>query len=157
MSEAVITDSTCLIGLERIHQLEILPKVFSPIFIPPAVATEVNLQKDWLRIQSPHNQSLVIALKTQLDPGESEAIALAVEYSEMFIILDDLSAREMALQLNLKVIGTVGLLLRAKSQGIISEIKPLLEGLNQANFRISQSLVEKALQLAGEDDLLNPL
>lgn len=151
MSEAVITDSACLIGLERIQQLEILPKVFLPIFIPPAVAAEVNLKKNWLRVQSPENQSLVIALKTQLDPGESEAIALAVERPEIIIILDDLRARETALQLNLKVIGTVGLLLRAKRQGVISEIKPLLEGLNQANFRISKALVEKALQLAGEE------
>jgi len=155
VSEAVITDSTCLIGLERIQRLEILPKVFSPILIPPAVATEVNLKRDWLRVQSPHNQSLVIALKTQLDPGESEAIALAVEYPETLIILDDLSAREMGLQLNLKVIGTVGLLLRAKRQGVISEVKPLLKALNEANFRISKALVEKALHLAGEESNSN--
>lgn len=150
MSEAVIVDSACLIGLERIGQLDILPQVFSPILIPPAVAGEVNLNMSWLTIETPNNQALIVTLKTQLDPGESEAIALAVERPETFIILDDLSAREFALQLNLKVIGTVGLLLRAKRQGVVLEIKPLLQALGDADFRISEALVRKALQLAGE-------
>ncbi|MFP4299644.1 MAG: DUF3368 domain-containing protein [Spirulinaceae cyanobacterium] len=150
MSEAVVVDSTCLIGLERIGQLDILPQVFSPVFIPPAVAEEVSLYMSWLTLETPNNQALIVTLKTQLDPGESEAIALAVERPDTFIILDDLSAREVALQLNLKVIGTVGLLLKAKRRGVVPEIKPLLQALEDANFRLSEALVYKALQLAGE-------
>jgi len=146
VSEAVIVDSACLIGLERIGKLEILPQVFSPILIPPAVAEEVNLDMSWLTVETPHNHALITTLKTQLDPGESEDIALAVELPETFILLDDLSARELALQLNLKVIGTVGLLLRAKRQGVVPEIKPLLQALENANFRISQALIQKAIQ-----------
>jgi len=66
----------------------------------------------------------------------------------MFLILDDRKARQLALQLNLKVIGTVGMLLRAKGKGIITEIKPLLAALNQADFRISP-LIQNALRIGG--------
>jgi len=151
VKKALITDSTCLIGLERIEQLDLLPKLFSSILIPPAVEAEVNLKRTWLKVEVPRNQLLVTALKNQLDSGESEAIALALEYPEILIVLDDLSARKVGLQLNLKVIGTVGLLLRAKRQGLITEIKPFLKALNQANFRISEALVQKALRLSGEE------
>jgi len=67
---------------------------------------------------------------------------------DVFLILDD-RKRVSFLQLNLKVIGTVGMLLRAKGKGIITEIKPLLAALNQADFRISEPLIH-ALRIAGE-------
>lgn len=60
------------------------------------------------------NLAHVATLKTQVDEGEAEAIALAMELGDVFVILDDRKARQLALQLNLKVIGTVGMLLRAK-------------------------------------------
>ena len=96
------------------------------------------------------NLAVVATLKTQVDEGEAEAIALAMELEDVFVILDDRKARQLALQLNLKVIGTVGMLLRAKCFGIIPEIKPLLTALNQANFRISEPLIQNALRIAGE-------
>ena len=73
-----------------------------------------------------------------------------MELGDVFVILDDRKARLLALQLSLKVIGTVGMLLRAKRFGVITEVKPLLIALNQVDFRISEALVQKALQIAGE-------
>lgn len=96
------------------------------------------------------NLAVAATLKTQVDEGEAEAIALAMELGDVFLILDDRKARQLALQLNLKVIGTVGMLLRAKGKGIITEIKPLLAALNQADFRISEPLIQNALRIAGE-------
>jgi uncharacterized protein len=150
LSEQTVTNSTCLIGLERIGRLDILPQVFSSITIPLAVKAEVGLSLDWLTITAVKNIAAVATLKTQLDDGEAEAIALAMELGDVFIILDDRNARRIAQQLNLKVIGTVGMLLRAKQKGVIVEIKPLLTALEQADFRISESLVQNALLLAGE-------
>lgn len=147
---AAVTNSTCLIGLERIQRLDILPQVFDPITIPPAVQSEVGISAPWLTIQAPQNCGIVQSLQTQIDEGESEAIALAMELGDVFVILDDLSARRVAQQLHLKVIGTTGLLLRAKQQGIIPEIKPILDALTTANFRISATLIRKALELADE-------
>lgn len=145
-----VTNSTCLIGLERIERLDILPQVFSSVTIPTAVSAEVGLSANWLTVRSVQNLALVATLKTQVDEGEAEAIALAMELGDVFIILDDRKARQLALQLNLKVIGTVGMLLRAKHFGIIPQIKPLLTALNQANFRISEPLIQNALRIAGE-------
>ena len=150
MSDPAVTNSTCLIGLERIQRLDILPQLFSPIVIPPAVQAEVGITETWLTVVAVQNQAVVATLKTQVDDGEAEAIALALESGDVFVILDDLAARRVATQLGLKVIGTVGLLLRAKQQSIISEIKPLLVALNEADFRISAAIVQRALQLAGE-------
>lgn len=147
---AAVTNSTCLIGLERIQRLDILPQVFAPITIPPAVQSEVGISAPWLTIQAPQNRGIVQSLQTQIDEGESEAIALAMELGDVFVILDDLSARRVAQQLHLKVIGTTGMLLRAKQQGIIPEIKPILDALTTANFRISSPLIQKALELANE-------
>ena len=150
MSEQTVTNSTCLIGLERIGRLDILPQVFSNVMIPLAVQAEVGLSADWLKVRAVQNIAVVATLKTQGDDGEAEAIALAMELGDVLIILDDRNARRIAQQLNLKVIGTVGMLLRAKQKGVIAEIKPLLTALSQADFRISASLVGNALRLAGE-------
>ncbi|MBE9193589.1 DUF3368 domain-containing protein [Gloeocapsopsis crepidinum LEGE 06123] len=150
MSHPAVTDSTCLIGLERIQRLDILPQVFSPVMIPFAVQAEVGITTTWLTVLTVKNRAVVAALNTQIDNGEAEAIALALEIGNVFAILDDLTARRVATQLGLKVIGTIGVLLRAKQQGIISEIRPLLIALDQADFRVSVALVHRALEIAGE-------
>ncbi len=79
MTVKAVTNSTCLIGLERIERLDILPQVFDAVFAPPAVAKEVRTSLDWLRVQPVANPSVTRALRTQMDEGEAEAIALALE------------------------------------------------------------------------------
>ena len=151
MTRDAVTNSTCLIGLERIGRLDLLPQVFSTVFAPPAVAAEVRSPLSWLRVQAVQNAVAVTTLKTQMDAGEAEAIALAMELGDVLLILDDKKARRVAQQLNLKVIGTVGMLLRGKRQGVIAEIKPLVLALLQADFRISEGIVREALWLSGEN------
>jgi predicted nucleic acid-binding protein len=86
----------------------------------------------------------------RLGPGEREAIALAVELGADEIILDDLSARRMATSLGIPVIGTLGLLLRAKKRGLIREVRPLVEALQSQGFRISERVLSGILAAAGE-------
>lgn len=146
----VVTNSSCLIGLERIQRLELLSQVFTSIVIPETVQQEIGFRAAFLTVQAVQNQNLVTVLKTQVDDGEAEAIALAQEISAANLVLDDGKARKLAKQLGLPVIGTVGILLRAKQQKIIPAVKPLLDALLLSNFRISDALVQKSLQLAGE-------
>ena len=150
MSQQAVTNSTCLIGLERIGRLDLLPQVFPVVFAPPMVAAEVQSPVTWLRVQSVQNTAVIATLRTQMDAGEAETIALAMELGDVILILDDKKARRVAQQIGLKIIGTAGMLLRAKHQGIITEIKPLLTALLQANFRISNAIIQEALRLAGE-------
>ncbi len=152
MSQQAVTNSTCLIGLERIGQLDLLPQVFSTVFAPPTVAAEVRSPLSWLTVQAVQNLAVVATLRTQMDAGEAEAIALAMELGDVILILDDKKARRVAQQIGLRVIGTVGMLLRAKRQGVIGEIKPLLTALIQADFRIADAIIREALRLSGEEN-----
>ncbi|MEH2244898.1 hypothetical protein [Nostoc sp.] len=85
MSVQTVTKSICLIGLERIGRLDILPQVFFQVTIPFAVEAEVGLSAEWLTVQAIKNLAVVATLKTQIDAGEAEAIALAMELEDVFI------------------------------------------------------------------------
>ncbi len=149
MSENDVSDSACLIGLERIGRSEILADSFDVVFIPPAVERELGYKLDWLVVQPVRNFAFVKTLRTQIGEGESEAMALAVELNEL-LVLDDKKARKIAQQIGIEIIGTVGVLLRAKAKEIISEVKPILDELNAVDFRISPTLYQQALRLAQE-------
>ena len=149
MNERIVADSTCLIALERISHLEILPAFFEPVLIPPAVEQEFGISLPWLKLERLSDQTLVVALKMMLDDGEAEAIALAQE-QKCRIILDDRQARSVGGNMGLRVIGTVGILLLAKQRGILPTVKPVLQNLDDTGFYISAALKEEALRLAEE-------
>jgi len=144
VKEPVVSDSTCLIGLERIGELNI-----DPIMIPPEVEREFSSKFSWLQTENLTNNLLVAALHLTVDAGEAEAIALASE-KNCLLISDDKQARAAAKRLGVAIIGTVGVLVRAKQNGVISAIKPILDELELNNFFISRALREEALKLVGE-------
>lgn len=84
-----------------------------------------------------------------VDAGEAEAIALASE-KNCLLISDDKQARAAAKRLGVSVIGTVGILIRAKQNGIITEIRPILDALDENQFRINHELCDEALKIAEE-------
>ena len=91
------------------------------------------------------------ALEKDLDSGESEAITLAVENNADILLLDDKSARLIAANLGLNIIGIVGILIWAKKEGIIKRLSKELENLREkANFRMSEDLIKSALQEVNE-------
>ena len=149
MKEAAAVDSTCLIGLERVSQMDLIPQLFEPVLIAPAIAREFGRPIPWttpVMAPDPHE---VAALAMIVDTGEAEAIAVAVENS-CLLITDDRQARNGARSLGLQVIGTLGILIRAKQQGLIGSIKPIIDSLESTGFHISQALIQEALQIAGE-------
>jgi predicted nucleic acid-binding protein len=150
MIDQVVTNSTCLIVLERIGQLNLLKQVFPKLFAPPIVLIEVGFQLEWLIIEQVHDIKIVTALRTQLDEGESYAIALAMELGNLPIILDDKKARRIAKQLGLQVIGTLGVLLQAKQMGVITELSSFLDALRHAGYYMTDDLYLEALRIAGE-------
>jgi len=162
MPEAIaIADSGPLIGLARIGQLELLPRIFSEIIAPTEVWHEVTekgrgmpgayeiSQVKWIKIQNPSSQ-LVQPLSILVDAGEAQAIALAQTTLSCIILLDDARARKIAARLGLKQIGTIGLLLRAKRMGLIEKIKPHIEALIQNGIYIRRQLIDAVLHEAGE-------
>ena len=149
MNGIVVSDSTCLIALERIGRLELLPAVFAQIWIPPAVAAEFGQALPWLQVRAPANAGAVAAYETVVDAGEAAAIALAVEL-RCEIILDDLQARRLAAREGVSCVGLLGVLLRAKQARRIKAVGPLIDALRAQNFHVSAPLVAEALRLAGE-------
>lgn len=147
----VICNSSCVIALDSIGRLDILKSVYQVVQIPEAVDAECGLEiPGWIKVEPVANSETTRLLHLDLGKGESEAIALALEKDDSLLILDDKKARRIAAELGLKVTGTLGVLLRAKKAGTISQIKEMIEELDKKNFRVSLSLREEALKLAGE-------
>jgi hypothetical protein len=150
MTDRAVCNSSCLIALARIGRLDILRASFKNVIIPSVVKKEIGRTLNWVSVEQVKNRSAVNSLSTQLHDGESEVIAFAMERKNVIVVIDDKKARRIAKQLGLKVIGTVGLLLRAKKKGLIREIKPVMDALQQVDFRISDELYNEALRLAKE-------
>lgn len=152
----IIADSSPLIALALIGQLELLPYLYHRVLIPPAVWDEVTKQGaglpgaqavsqcSWLEIQLPESAKLEV-LRILVDQGEAEALALAQMQPDSIVLLDDAQARRVAERFNIPRIGTLGILRRAKKAGRLSEIKPYILALRQNGIYIRQALIEAVL------------
>lgn len=81
------------------------------------------INSSWLQVRSV--SIIVNNIPSELDDGEREAIALALETGEQRILLDEREARQVAENLGLQAIGTLGILLLAKNRGVITQVQPL--------------------------------
>ncbi len=112
--------------------------------------SEPTPQPDWIEthlLAQPLASQIVAG---RLGAGEREAIALALELKATLLVIDDLAARRLAQLLALPVVGSAGLLLRAKEKGLIPAIRPLLEAMQNADFRIAEVVLAGILSAAGE-------
>lgn len=105
----------------------------------------------WIEVRNCSDQSLFEQLRRSLDPGELEAIVLAIELNADIVLLDDEAARVAAQSLGIEYTGLLGILIRAKKMGLIEFVKPIVDALiSQAKFHISGAVYDKVLSLAGE-------
>ena len=149
-------DASCLIGLSKV-QRETLPlQLYTKVIIPPAVQAEFGGAVEGYIVQPPSNRVHVQTLRLMLGAGESEVIALGVELSQggeqVEMVLDDLQARRIALSYGLRIVGTVGLLIRAKQSGYIESVRAILQQMRASGFRCSPELFRRAIELAQEGD-----
>jgi predicted nucleic acid-binding protein len=152
MQKTIISDTSCLILLHKIGELDLLQRLFHTVFITPEIATEYELPlPKWIIIDSPINKIYQRILEASLDKGESSAIALCLEKTDPLLIIDDLKGRKFAENLGLKITGTLGILILAKRQNLISSVKPVLEKVKKTDFRFSKNLEKKLLKLSGEE------
>lgn len=86
-----------------------------------------------------------------MDKGEASAIALYAEMKGAVLVLDDLQARKLARKLEFKVTGTLGIIARARTEGVIDSVKPIIEKIRHTNFRFSEEVFTAILKAAGED------
>lgn len=155
----VVSNSSPIMNLVAIGRLNLIKHKFGKVVIPDAVWRELVIdgkgkkgvedieKSDWIKVQPVRDKALVKVLAKDIDSGESEAIALAVENNADVLLLDDKSARLIAANLGLKLIGVVGILIWAKKEGIIKQFSKELDKLREeANFRMSEDLIKRALQ-----------
>ena len=148
----IISNTSCLILLDNINALNILQKLYQNIYLTEEVAQEYGKPLEtWMNVVTVKDKNYLRILNTSVDLGEASTIALALQMQEdNVMILDDLKARKLAKQLQLKFTGLLGILLKAKQQHIISSVTDIFTQLKKANFRVSEKLEKEVLRLAGE-------
>lgn len=151
MPKIVISDSSTLILFDKIDEFSLLQKVYGELITTPEVAEEFgeNLP-NWIKIRSVSDKKYQKFLETQVDTGEASAIALAVEFDDVLLLLDDLKARKLANQLNFKITGTLGVIHKAKQMSIIEKVTPLIDKLLNTDFRIADNIIKEILKLNNE-------
>ncbi len=157
----VISNTTPIITLSVLGRLTLLRDLYTEVSIPPAVYAEVMAggagragtaelrRAGWIRtvpLHDPRRADLLV----DLDRGEAEAIALAMELDADLLLLDERLARRHATRLGLTITGSLGVLLKAKERELVTEIHPLIQELRRNKIRLSEDVVQQALRLAGE-------
>ena len=162
MLKPVVSNSSPIIHLAKIDQLNLLQEFFGELIIPEAVYEECITegrgrpdvsrikQASWLRVVPVANQHLVKLLNSEIDRGEAEAITLALETQASLVLLDDADAREKARLYQLRITGILGVLLRAKKSGKIASLSATLDMLCNTGFWLSTELGSRLLIEAGE-------
>jgi predicted nucleic acid-binding protein len=155
----IVSNASPLINLARVGQLDLLQQLYGELTLPEAVWREIVLEgagqpgakaveaAAWIRVQPATNRELVQALRQELDAGEAEAIALALETKAELLLMDEHLGRETALHMDVRCIGLIGVLIEAKRIGVVDSIRPLLDSLQDvAGFWISETLYQRVLQ-----------
>ncbi len=151
-----MVNASPLILLGKVGQVVLLRDLSNELIIPEAVAQEVGEKPDGEKVLG-----VVAALSTaqiggavtvprevelwDLGRGESAVLTQAAAGPESRAVVDDLEARRCAQTLEVPVIGTLGVVLRAKRRGLITAARPVVTNLREAGLYLSDALVERAL------------
>ena len=159
----IISNTSPIINLAAINRLNLLRILYDSIIIPQAVHDEIVVtgagepgakevqEFDWIIRYEIKDRLLVDSLSIELDLGEAEAIACAIELKANRLLIDEQLGRRIAQRMGLPITGIIGLLIESKQQGFIQHVKPELDALMaKAGFWVDQSLYHQVLQYVGE-------
>lgn len=158
----VVSDAGPLIYLGSVGRLALLRDLFGRVVVPQQVWDEVVgagaerpgsvavAAASWIDVRTPSPSGLAERLADVLGAGEAAAIGLCLELQAELLCCDDLGARHVATAQGIRVVGTLGLLVRGKQAGLLDAVRPILETMVGMGLRASSSLVEEVLVLAGE-------
>jgi predicted nucleic acid-binding protein len=162
MSERLVVSNTSpLLYLYQVRQLDLLRRLFDTVVVPKAVAQELASGAEqgfdvpdlatipWLQVRPPPEAGMEPTF-IDLGPGEAEVLAFGFAAPGALLILDDGRARELAARNGLTFTGTLGLLVRAKQMGLLPQVAPVLEALQRTTIRLSEELLQWALAEADE-------
>lgn len=146
MYNLVIADTSCLIVLKKIKRLDLLKAIFTKVIITPEIKDEFTEPlPNWIEVFEVSESSHKRFLQLELGKGEASAIALGLMNKKSLLLLDDRKARIIAKKLNLQVLGTLGVLIKAKENKLILSLKEEIYKLKEVDFRMSEDLIQKIL------------
>ena len=159
-----VSNTSPISNLAIIGRLGLVREQFGTVLVPSVVRQELSRLRDsaaasvigaafadgWLRV-TPLHGAVPREIADGLYLGEAEAIALASEQRAVLVLLDDGDARQRAAEIGLRIIGVLGILLRAKQDGYISSLREEIRRLREdAHFFVAPKLESELLVAAGE-------
>jgi predicted nucleic acid-binding protein len=151
----LVADAGPPIAYASINRLDLLNQLFGTILIPAVVRDEISpslpLPPAWIQADDRGLNDVLRRVPPRLDPGERNAIALALATETERLLIDDRSGRKVAIALNLQVIGSFGVAALARRRGVIPKAQPLLDALIRTGFYVSPEIHVAALEAAGDE------
>ncbi len=158
MIEKIVTNTGPLLAFSKMQVFEIIGKLPFEFICPAEVESEILVGAkqgydveipDWLKVENLQSNLSPIAVAS-LDIGEAAVIQLALEQSIETVCIDELKGRRAALAVGLKIVGSLGLLGKSKTLGIINEIKPYIEKAKDNGIFYDDNLIRVFLKSFGE-------
>ena len=155
----VFSNTTPFIALASIGQLELLPKLFGKVHVAESVIDECTeggriivpdlLTLDWV-IPVADQETSVLPVLFELDRGEKQTLILAMTHRATKVIIDERLGRRVAEYLGLNVTGTLGVLVKAKSIGLIPSFQEAAQAMRQQGIHYNTGLITRLAQHLGE-------
>jgi predicted nucleic acid-binding protein len=158
----VICNTSPLLYLHQIGQLELLDRLYRRVWTTPGVVDELAVgaarghdvplvaELSWVTIERPSGEVSQVPALGDLGRGEAEVIALATEWPNSLVILDEQAGRRVAASLGLRFTGILGVLLRAKKEGYLERVTPVLARLRETTMWLSDAVIRMVCEEAGE-------
>ncbi|MEN8132161.1 MAG: DUF3368 domain-containing protein [Pseudomonadota bacterium] len=161
MTKRWVVNASPLILLGKTENLDLLGALADVVAVPQAVTNEVGAKHDGtsiLQVIAENSRYRVVddetgapeILSWDLGAGETQVIANAQRHGADRVVIDDLEARRCAQAMGLKVIGTIGVVGRAKTVGRIDRAAPIISLLQESGLYVSEELVQRFLREVGE-------
>jgi len=162
----VVSNTSPILNLAIIGELSLLRDQFEEILIPGAVLEELRVEENlpgskgvrdaikagWIRIETVKQDPLVRAMQRDLDKGEAEAIALAMQVNTRLVLMDERDGRKAARSMKLKVVGVLGILLKSRREGRLMSLEQAMDKLrDKAGFYIREDLYKEIMREANEE------
>jgi predicted nucleic acid-binding protein len=161
MSDVWISNASPLITLAAVGRLDIFSALTGIVRVPSAVLAELSAgpmsdnAEESVRASARFVILPDVAIPADVDrwglgTGEAQVIAQALASDANGVVLDDLAARRCAQSLDVRVIGTIGLIARAKQTGVIAQAAPIIAAVREAGLYLADTLVSEVLEKLGE-------
>ena len=158
MIEKIVTNTSPLLAFAKMRAFEIIGRLPFEFVCPAEVEAEISAgarqgydadMPGWLKVERLQSNLSPLAVAS-LDTGEAAVIQLALEQNIETVCIDELKGRRAALAVGLKIVGSLGLLGKAKSLGLIAELKPFIERAGNNGIFYDEKLIENFLKSFGE-------